>query len=94
MIDVFMRGTDGALWSMISSDGGITWSNWTSLGGQIPVGTGPAACSWGAGRLDVFVQGTDGALWHRMVPWWLVVQLGIPRREADLDTRCYGYDVW
>ena len=36
-----------------------------SLGGQIPAGTGPAACSWGAGRLDVFVQGTTGALYHK-----------------------------
>ena len=39
--------------------------SWHSLGGQIPAGTGPAACSWGSGRLDVFVQGTDGALWHK-----------------------------
>ena len=28
-------------------------------------GTGPAACSRGAGRLDVFVQGTDAGLWHK-----------------------------
>ncbi len=38
---------------------------WTSLGGQIPAGTSPAACSWGAGRLDLFVQGTNGALYHK-----------------------------
>ncbi|MGZ4862225.1 MAG: hypothetical protein ACXV2E_05530 [Halobacteriota archaeon] len=38
---------------------------WSKIGGQIPAGTGPAACSWGSGRLDLFVQGTDGALWHK-----------------------------
>ena len=64
-ITVFGRGGDGALWEKTTTDGGTTWSNWISLGGQIAAGTGPAACSWNASRLDVFVQGTDGALWHR-----------------------------
>jgi hypothetical protein len=62
-IGVFVRGTDGAIW--YKHWGGTAWSNWISLGGQIPTGTGPAACSWGAGRLDLFVQGTNGALWHK-----------------------------
>jgi len=65
VMDVFVRGTDGAIWSMTTTNNGTSWNAWTSLGGQIPAGTGPAACSWGAGRLDVFVQGTDGALWHK-----------------------------
>ena len=63
--DVFVRGTDGALWHKWTTNSGTTWSGWKSLGGQVAAGTGPAACSWGAGRLDVFVQGTDGALWHK-----------------------------
>jgi peroxiredoxin len=65
LIDVFVRGTDGALWLKTTTNNGASWSGWTSLGGQLPNGTGPAACSWGSGRLDVFVQGTDGALWHK-----------------------------
>ena len=36
--------------------------SWQSLGGGF--NTGPAACSWGPGRLDVFGRGEDFALWH------------------------------
>ena len=63
--DIFVRGTDGAVWYKTTTNNGTTWSNWNSLGGQVAAGTGPAACSWGAGRLDVFVEGTNGALWHK-----------------------------
>jgi len=61
-VDVFVRGTDGALWEKHYQNG---WSTWISLGGQLAAGTGPAVASWSAGRLDVFVDGTDGALWHK-----------------------------
>jgi hypothetical protein len=65
-IDVFVRGTDGAIWyKTTANNNGTAWSGWMSLGGQIASGTGPAACSWSAGRLDVFVEGTNGALWHK-----------------------------
>jgi len=63
--DVFVRGSNDALWHKYSNDGGSTWSNWESLGGQLAPGTGPAVASWSAGRLDVFVQGTDGAVWQK-----------------------------
>jgi hypothetical protein len=65
VIDVFVRGTDGAVWYKSTTNNGTSWSSWHSLGGQLASGTGPAACSWGAGRLDVFVQGTNGALYHK-----------------------------
>jgi hypothetical protein len=65
VIDVFVRGTNGALYENTAANYGASWSGWTSLDGHIASGTGPAACSWGAGRLDVFVQGTDGALYHK-----------------------------
>jgi Uncharacterized protein conserved in bacteria (DUF2334) len=64
-IDVFARGTDNALWWRNSSDGGASWSAWSSLGGQLAATTGPAASSQRAGQLDVFVIGSDNALWHR-----------------------------
>ena len=63
-IDVFVRGSNGALYHKYYQNG---WSGWGSLGGQLAPGTGPAVASWSAGRLDVFVEGTDGALWHK---WW------------------------
>lgn len=61
VINVFVRGRDSALWQREYNNG---WSSWTSLGGKIGPGTGPAACSW-PGRLDVFVEGKNGALYHR-----------------------------
>ncbi len=63
--DVFVRGTDGAVWSKTTTNDGTSWSSWHSLGGQLASGTGPAACSWGASRLDVFAEGTNGVLYHK-----------------------------
>jgi len=60
-VDVFVRGTDNALWWRHWS--GQDWSTWTSLGGYLT--SSPAAVSWGPGRIDVFVRGGDGALWHQ-----------------------------
>jgi hypothetical protein len=63
-LDVFVRGSDGAMWQRYYQNG---WSGWIPLGGQLAPGTGPAVASWSAGRLDVFAEGTNGALWHK---WW------------------------
>ena len=60
-VDVFVRGTDFALWHRWYDNG--LWSVWERLGGQIT--SSPAAASWSAGRLDVFALGTDTAIWHR-----------------------------
>jgi hypothetical protein len=60
-LDVFIQGTDNALWHKWFD--GQAWNGWESLGGQL---TGPpTAVSWAANRLDVFIQGTDNALWHK-----------------------------
>jgi hypothetical protein len=61
-LDIFVRGTDNALWHKWYQNG---WSGWESLGGILT--SGPAAVSWGNNRIDVFVRGTDSALWHK---WW------------------------
>ena len=59
--DIFIRGSDGALWQRTWN--GTAWSSWTSLGGVLA--SAPAAVSWGANQIDVFVRGQDNALWHR-----------------------------
>ena len=46
-IAVFIRGGAGALWEKTTTNGGATWSAWTSLGGTLASGTGPAACFFG-----------------------------------------------
>jgi hypothetical protein len=59
--DVFVRGTDNALWHR--SWNGATWGAWQSLGGTLIAD--PSAVSEGANSLDVFVIGTDHGIWHR-----------------------------
>jgi chitodextrinase len=59
--DVFVRGTDNALYHR--SWNGSTWSAWERLGGVLT--SAPGAVSWGPDRIDVFVRGTDNALWHK-----------------------------
>ncbi len=66
-IDVFARGGDGALWDKATFNGGTTWSSWSSLGGQLLAGTGPAACSWTVETSPTYVgwfaTGTNHALY-------------------------------
>lgn len=61
--DVFVRGTDNAMWR--NSWNGTSWSGWAPFGGVLT--SGPGAVSWGPNRIDVFVRGTDNHLWHK---WW------------------------
>jgi microsomal dipeptidase-like Zn-dependent dipeptidase len=61
-LDVFVRGTDNALWTKWYD--GNNWSGYLQLGGE-PIASDPAAVSWGPNRIDVFVRGTDNALWTK-----------------------------
>jgi hypothetical protein len=58
-LDLFVRGTDGALYHRY---GWSAWSEWERLGGELT--SAPAAVSWGPDRIDVFALGNDSALWH------------------------------
>ena len=64
-LDVFVRGTDDAVWHRWSEDGGVSWSNWESLGGIIT--SSPASISRAPNQIEVFVRGTDSKLYHI---WW------------------------
>jgi hypothetical protein len=68
VIDVFVEGTDGALWHEWYSDG--AWhpsqSDWERLSPSTFLYS-PAAVSWGTRRVDVFVTGTNRHLMH---VWW------------------------
>src|SRR5262245_13368926 len=59
-IDVFVRGSDNALWHKWFEN---QWSGWESLGGSIT--SAPDVASWGAGRLDVFARGSDNSMMHK-----------------------------
>ena len=63
-LDVFVRGTDGALWHKYYQNG---WSGWQSLGGKL---TSSPAATWDVGatptnNIHVFVRGSDGAVWQK-----------------------------
>jgi len=61
LLEVFVRGTDDALWHGQPPDEGDQLT-WKSLGGVLT--SSPAACVCD-GRLEVFVRGLDNALWQK-----------------------------
>jgi hypothetical protein len=61
-LEVFVRGTDDALWHNWQTAPTNGWSGWASLGGVIS--SEPEVAANADGRLEVFVRGTDNALWH------------------------------
>jgi hypothetical protein len=61
-LEVFVRGSDNALWHIWQTKPNNGWSGWSSLGGVIR--GGPVGSRNADGRLEVFVKGTDDALWH------------------------------
>ncbi|WP_266168323.1 hypothetical protein [Dyella subtropica] len=61
LMEVFARGTDGAVWYNAQTARNNGWSGWYSMGGWvdlIEVGQNDD------GRLEVFARGGDGAVWH------------------------------
>src|SRR5206468_12625662 len=66
-LEVFMAGSDNALWNIWQNKPNGNWSTWGSLG--TPPGTNsisyPAAGAYADGRLEAFVIGSDNALWHK-----------------------------
>jgi peptidoglycan hydrolase-like amidase len=97
-IDVFVRGTDGGIWSTTQSAG--SWSLWKPLGAP-PGGTKdePAAVSWAHNRIDLFVRGADDRLWQRFTldagatwsPWLQPVGTsGVLAAGPDVTSRAPG----
>ncbi len=60
-MEIFARGSDGAVWHNWQTEPNGNWSGWASLGGWIDMLTiGQNA----DGRLEIFARGSDGAVWH------------------------------
>jgi len=79
-LDVFVQGTDNALWHKWWDNAKWSGPNYEPLGGKLT--SSPAAVSWGVGRIDVVMRGTDGAVWQKFyaTPNWYPasVSLGSP----------------
>ena len=90
VIDVFVSSTNGALWSVNSTNNGTTWNAWKSIGGQLASGTGPAADARGPNSLDVFVAGTNQVLYYTHWNGTTWSSMGVPRRRSGswVVTRC------
>ncbi|MFE0463517.1 hypothetical protein ACFW1A_30115 [Kitasatospora sp. NPDC058965] len=58
-LDLFVRGTAGAIWHIYYSG---AWSGWQSLGGFLT--SDPTAVAQNASHYDVFALGGDGKIWH------------------------------
>ncbi len=61
-LEIFVRGTDSALWHIWQTAPNNGWSGWASLGGILE--SDPVVFQNEDGRLEVFVRGSDSALWH------------------------------
>ena len=61
-LEIFARGTDGAVWHQWQTAPNNGWSGWASRGGVITsnIDVGRNA----DGRLELFARGTDNAMWR------------------------------
>jgi len=62
-LEVFVRGSDNALWYKSYNQIESWWSQWKPLGGGLT--SSPAASSLSARYMHVYARGNDGALWGR-----------------------------
>jgi hypothetical protein len=62
-LEVFVRGTDNALWFAAQTSPGGSWTPFVSLGGVII--SNPTAALDSLGRIAVFAVGGDTAVWTR-----------------------------
>ncbi|HEV7692941.1 MAG TPA: C1 family peptidase [Hyphomonadaceae bacterium] len=78
-LEVFVRGTDNAVWHKWQTAPNGGWSGWASLAGTITsdISVGKNA----NGRLEIFARGTDNAVWHR----WQTVPNGAWSAWASLE---------
>ena len=67
-LDLFMSGTDGAVWSAWWEEG-PGWQPWFLIHPEIKANPGAAVTAlWrNPQHLDLFMSGTDGAVWSA---WW------------------------
>ena len=61
-LELFAKGTDGAVWHQWQTAPSNGWSGWASRGGVIT--SNIAVASNADGRMEIFARGTDGAVWH------------------------------
>ncbi len=99
-LDVFMTGTDGAVWTTFwNADGG--WHAWSLIHPEIklqPATTVTAVGSRNGTHLDLFATGTDGAVWttfwNANAGWhaWFLIHPEIRMRPGATVTAVWKQD--
>jgi hypothetical protein len=80
--NLYVRGTDNALWQRAYWDG--QWHEWARHEDRPALTAGPAVSSRGANHEQVFVSANDYQVWHK---WW------VPRLETiDINLIAVGRD--
>jgi hypothetical protein len=66
ILGVFARGADGAVWGRVEYhvSGHTAWTSWSSYGGHLLAGTGPAV-AFTNGRIFLAAVGTGHTVWVR-----------------------------
>ncbi|MEU9045962.1 MULTISPECIES: hypothetical protein [unclassified Kitasatospora] len=64
--EVFVIGTDHAVWTRWTVDKSGKKSGWLSLGGVLAGPVGILATDMGFGNFEVGAKGTDGRIWSRV----------------------------
>ncbi len=81
-VDLFVTGTDGAVWSIFFDHEMGGWQNWFLIAPEIKMYPGAKVTAFNPleGRVDLFVTGTDGALWTNFflsnIGWhtWILIR--------------------
>ena len=90
-VQVFVRGTDNALWANTGSAGGFI--GWRKVGGMLI--DSPAAAGSPAPGVNVAVRGTDNAVWaasYRACRWSAFTQAWAPAAPATPAGGLLGTD--
>ena len=62
-LDVFVQGTDGAMWHKWWT--GTSWNGWESLGGKLTSAPGATAMGPSPNQIGVFVAGVNGTIYYK-----------------------------
>jgi hypothetical protein len=64
-LDLFVQGTNGAMYHKWSTNGGTSWSAWENLGGKLTSAPGATAMGPSPSQIGVFVAGSNGAIYYK-----------------------------
>ena len=99
-IDLFVTGTDGAVWSTFFEPDSVGWRGWFLIHPEVKMQPGATVTALvpRENHIDLFVTGTDGAVWSTFFEpdpvgwrgWFLLIIAGYPWIKGPLLNRDPG----